>query len=219
MLNIEKLSPLDVPFGGYFNALRQSNRRLLFPGQHAPHPGIGITSDFCLDVGDGSIEPGSEVTHTGSMYSPNIQCKGRLYSFQEQSADSGYMDRWPQRENFKAKVKEVGEALNLTHQEISDTLGIGIDYLRSLLYRKNTRPEWDLAVKMSQVWHCDITEFIDNPGGEPPPGIDEKNYREGSPEDRVYLRAMGTDLSKLTPEQKRNAVDAWRAVVRGITGT
>jgi transcriptional regulator with XRE-family HTH domain len=129
------------------------------------------------------------------------------------------MDRWPQRENFKAKVKEVGEALGMTHQEISTSLGISLEYLRSLLYRKNTRPDWDLAVRMSQSWHCDVTEFIDNPGGEPPAGLDKKEFREGPEEDRVYLRAMGHDLAKLTPEQKRNAIEAWRAVVRGITGS
>ena len=218
MLEVKELSPLDGPIRRGFNPLRKSHRWLLFPGKNSPDPGIGVASDLGLDLSNGSVEPASKVAHEPSMYSTNIQCKGRHYSFLKHSADPEDMDRWPQRENFKAKVKEVGEALNLTHQEIADTLGIGIDYLRSLLYRKNTRPEWDLAVKMSQVWHCDITEFIDNPGGEPPPGIDEKDFREGSPEDRVYLRAMGSDLSKLTPEQKRNAIDAWRAVVRGITG-
>jgi len=129
------------------------------------------------------------------------------------------MDRWPQRDNLKAKVKEVGDALHLTHQQIAESLGISTEYLRSLLYRKNTRPDWDLAVRMSQNWNCDVTEFIDNPGGEPPQGIPKEKYRDGSPENRAYLRAMGNDLDKLTPEQRINALEAWRAVIRGITGT
>ena len=128
------------------------------------------------------------------------------------------MNLWPQRQFVRDRVLAYRKAHELSPDGFAEMLGIKASHLHGLLYDKRTRPTLEIIQKLASILDLSISDLADDPGGEPPPGISPEDFKSSTEEDRVFLRAMGSDLTRLTAEQKRNAFDAWKALVRGITG-
>jgi transcriptional regulator with XRE-family HTH domain len=123
------------------------------------------------------------------------------------------MDVWPQREQFRLRFDAWKKARQLTTAEASGTLQVTEGTLKALLYRKTYKPGLEILQRAAAVFGCSVSEFIDDPGASAG-GVDVAELR---PEDRAFMRAIGSDLTKLTPQQVENAKAAWKAIVKGMT--
>ena len=119
-------------------------------------------------------------------------------------------DVYPYRPNFKQAVKSLRTSRRIPLAEVANLLGLGLDTLHDYLYKKHSRPGRLPLQELARLTGRPMADFDDDPGA-PPPGATP----DSSEIDRFMLRAMGSDLSKLTEKQKQNAFEAWRAIVRG----
>jgi hypothetical protein len=95
--------------------------------------------------------------------------------------------------------------------------GIGIELSTFVTFYSGggkREPGKDTLKKLSAYYQVQLSELTDDPGA-PVAGVPQAQFAESSEEERVMMRAMGSDLSKLTPEQRRAAFEAWSAIVRG----
>lgn len=120
------------------------------------------------------------------------------------------MERWPQRKLFRDQVNAFRKANGLSRPEVAQRLGIDDGSLHSLMYDKSRGYSLDLLKRAAALFGCSLHEWIDDPGGAPP------EMAEASELDRFMARTMGSDISKMTPEQKMAAFEAWKAIARGF---
>ena len=171
------------------------------------------------ELADGLGERMLVLRHDSIVVSHTILSRGNAIENEWALRQIGDMNLWPQRSFARDKVLEYRKAKGLAPEQFAEMLGVRPSHLHGLLYDKRTHPTLEFIQKLASILSLSISELADDPGGDPPPGITPEDYRAASEEDRVYLRAMGSDLGRLTPDQKRNAVEAWKALVRGITGS
>lgn len=123
------------------------------------------------------------------------------------------MDIWPQRERFRELFDAWKKAEGLTTAEATSHLGVTEGTLKAILYRKTYKPGLEILQQAAGLFGCSITELVDDPGA----NVAGEDVSQMRPEDRAFLRAIGSDLSKLTPQQVENAKAAWKAIVKGMT--
>lgn len=111
--------------------------------------------------------------------------------------------RWNQ-EHFRQVCLDHMRDHDLTKAELAEQFGIKEGSLHQYMYNADKRPSLDVLQAVGRVTMRSITEFVDDPGAEGDTEII-----------RFLTRTMGTDLSRMSETQMRNAFEVWRATVRG----
>jgi len=146
----------------------------------------------------------SVVCYTTLSTPNNMATSCRLY-------ETWAMSNWPQRDNFKKLVLDYRKEHGLTPEEMAERLGLKPSGLHGLLYDKRTGcPKLETAQNAARVLGVKLSEIVDDPGSDIPGTNPESSEME-----RVMLRSMGHDITKLTEAQKMAAYNAWKAIVSG----
>lgn len=125
------------------------------------------------------------------------------------------MNVWPERGEFKRLVLEYRRKHGLARDAMAEILGLKESSLHCLLYDKRVRPSLDVVQKASEVFAVPIAVLASDPGGNVP-GLGEPAPAILDLRTKAELRAMGTDLTRLTEEQRAVAIRTWRAMVDGF---
>ena len=134
------------------------------------------------------------------------------------------VDKWPQRKKLKQLFKDYKKEHGLSKEEgdkaMSTLLGVTEDSLNSLLYDKRLRPSLPTIQKMSRVFHVSVSELMDDPGGEPLPGVDAEQWANVDEVDRLMARAVFADVTgdELTRAQKDALYKAYMDMKKTIMG-
>lgn len=208
---VEKLSP---PNG--------ATRRLLKPPGQRERRGGAMLKDLnnpllrdaaviCEPLTGPTLKAGIEVHK--DMVNPSFTMSsprdGLRDVYQVQTMD---MDRWPQRELFKIRLKGWRDRQGISMVQAAEALGVTYDTLRQYLYRADTKPSLAFIQRAVTVTGGSVSDYIDDPGNAP------EGTEDSDEMTRFMARAMGSDLAKLTPEQKQAAFEVWRATIRGFLG-
>lgn len=199
----------DPPLGGRFDLECKTPRAGRGSVQHF---GEMATADAqpLGQFGDSLREWVMMPRHVTSVVCDTIKSRGYEIDSMSLSTDAVGMLTWPQRPVFKAAVLAYRKAHNLTPEEMADALCVKPSYLHNLLYDKRVWPSLEIIQKSAEVLGLSITELTDDPGA------DIAGAPEGASEvDRFILKAMGSNLTKLTDVQKQAAHEAWSAIIRG----
>lgn len=173
-------------------------------------------ADALGQFGDGSLEGVVVSSHDSNVLHDTTESSPYSMDLLRLVAETPSMDKFPGRAKFRTAILAYRKKHGITPDQMADILNMKPSGLHGLLYDKRTGYSVETIQKACALMGASITEFIDDPGAPPPPGIDEEDFRLSSEEDRVYLRAMYSGLQTIpTPEQKRHAMDAWAAIVRG----
>lgn len=208
-MNLEKIDRTNLPPSGLLN----------LEGERSGGPGGSIQNfrkvgpahaKLGREVSDCLLEGVSVSCHATSVVCDTIKSRGYEIVPASGSYDAVVMTTWPQRTSIQAAVLAYRRKHGLNPERMADLLGVGHSYLHNLLYDKRVWPSLDIAQKLSEILGLRLGEVVDDPGASV----------EGAPEgasevDRFMLKAMGSDLTKLTDTQKQAAMEAWRAIIRG----
>lgn len=211
-----QLPPFDYAVGLTLNTEGEGVRRLRISTQDRMEVRV-IRIQFTREgrnIGDSS----PEISHAESMGIDPIECKPLPHVIFYQGPHPDEMDIWAHRTAFIEAVKAHRKVSGLKLGEIAPLIGLKESTLKDYLYRNDAKPSLEVLQAASTLFGCSLLEFVDDPGGQPPGGVADDVFRYGTEEDRVFLRAMGSNIQGLTPEQKRNAMEACLAVLRGIRG-
>lgn len=127
------------------------------------------------------------------------------------------VDKWPERAAFRLRVEGFRDREGMTNESVAPLLGTTSGTLHAWLYGKGPRPRLESLVKAAEVLGCDLAEFY--PTGELPAGLSGEAMEEATEEDRVYLRALASDLRRMNEAKKRVAIEAWTSLVRVLRRT
>jgi len=122
------------------------------------------------------------------------------------------MDMWPQREKFKETVKAFQKATGLSQEEVADAMGVARSSLRFWMYQRRRRPSFEVLKAAAGALGCSVMEFVDDPGGPAPPGVDQAAWTGASERDRVIAQSMFSDITSedLSEEDKDLLYAAWK---------
>lgn len=125
-------------------------------------------------------------------------------------------DIWPQRVIFRKRLREYQLASGWTQEQVAEVLGVELSHLRNSIYRSEKKLGLEPLQRAAGLFGCSVTEFLDDPGGTPPAGVQAADFAAMSEEDRLLVRMMVEDLSRIDPGKRRSAFDAWNSLMRTI---
>ena len=217
-VGLKKLRPLDQAVGGVFDAFGQ----LVFRPPDSIEEVVEVPRR-CPD-GLGKVVDVESSGEKAILESHERECNSETLPAQAQISHCGLLPQrnnaamsWPQVGIFKIRLKEYQGRTGRTQVQVADDLGTTYGTLRFWL--SGTRPpNRENLHRAATVFGCSITDFIDDPGADVP-GYGEGEGKDLSVEEKADLRAMGTDLSRLSPEQRPIVIRTWRALVDGFLKT
>lgn len=125
------------------------------------------------------------------------------------------LDKWPERSAFRRRSEEFRDREGITIDELAPKLGTTPGTLKMWIYGKGARPRLEALFKAARVFGCDLAEFYPDEG--PADAATANGIVEASgEEDRVYLRALASDLRRMNETEKRGAFEAWSSLVRAL---
>lgn len=205
-----KIGTRDLSIRRVFDGDSQFRTGLDGTPENRMHMGVVIPQlrNQCSNVGDFL----SEIVHPKSMGFIPVFGKLNPDGIQSLDVDPYVMvkEANPYQANFKQAVKDLRLSRGITLKDVAGLLGLDLDTLHDYLYKPHSRPGRDPLKKLCALTGRPMSHFDDDPGA-PPEGATE----DSSEMDRFMLRVMGSDLSKLTDSQKQNALEVWRAIIRG----
>ena len=207
----------DLAVGGGFDALGEG-RRTRSPLLEDPEKPRPIDPDLCGKVRDGGRETVRQAhDRNDGAFSATLPAFSNVV-FLATSPTLGDMDDvFPTRPKLQAHVLAFREHFQITPIDLALKLKRSPSGLKSILYDKTRPVGLDFIQNWSKLSGHSILEYIDDPAS-PIPGVDPVKFRESSEQERVMLRTMAEDLSIMSPQARRSALEAWSAIVRGLTG-
>jgi len=111
--------------------------------------------------------------------------------------------RWPQQGRFCERVKQFCIDNNLLTPRgaiklpvVAELFNLGEHTLKQFLqYKSRGRPHLDTLTHIAGVLGCSVSEFVDDPG-EPPPGMQKKQWAKLSEQERVFASTMYADITR-----------------------
>jgi transcriptional regulator with XRE-family HTH domain len=105
--------------------------------------------------------------------------------------------RWPQQENFAARVKEFCKKNGLMTKRgavkmdaAADLFDLNEDTLRQLLQDSTRkRPYIDTLINIASILGCSVTEFLDAPT-DPPPGMSLEKWTALTARERMLASSL-----------------------------
>jgi transcriptional regulator with XRE-family HTH domain len=126
------------------------------------------------------------------------------------------MDIWPQRENFRARLKAYQEKTGKSQMEAAADLQVARSSLRFWLYQLKRKPSFEVLRRAAKLFGCSVTEFVDDPAGAAKvPGVSQDAWAALPERDKVIASAMFADITAedLTEEDKDMLFGAWKEEV------
>lgn len=113
-----------------------------------------------------------------------------------------------QQPSLKKAIRDYQKRSGKTQAQVAEELGTSLGVLRQWLNNKTRRPELASLQRISALTGVSVTEFIDDPA-QPgtSPALGEM--------DRMFVRLVETDVTKLTDRQKLSLYESWSAILRG----
>lgn len=185
---LEELGPTDPPTSGRLDALSEGDGGGVVPGDDPIEPAVARHAQLALELGDGDNQTVSKV-HGLNMLRQSVSVNPRTYSLEAHTDHPGGMDRWLKRQNFKDQVEAYRLNQGVTLDAVAKDLEISRSYLTALLYRNTTDPSEEFKAKAAEVFKCEITEFMDNPGASLP-GLGEGDLGQLSAAKRAVMNML-----------------------------
>jgi hypothetical protein len=189
-------------------------RGLLF--DHPVEPS-SVAPKLCRQGRNGFSQSVAEAHKDSVAFSATLSTTNDVVFLATSSHIGNMDDVFPQRTKLRDDILAYRREHGLTPDQMAIKLQRSPSSLKSILYDRTRLVGTDFIKIWAGISGRSITEYIDDPGTSVP-GVPQEAFADATEQERVMMRAMGSDLSRLTTEQRRAAFEAWSAIVRGISG-
>ncbi len=162
-----QLPALNRALGRLLNADSQLGGRPALASQNVMKSRIRKAPNLSHEVGNPAIEAGSEV------HDPIVNPLGVYATPKSDLSNEGGFSLtggmpsaapiWVPLARFRAALDAYQLKTGGTQQKVADDLGIGLAFLRNILYGQK-KPGLETITKASALFNVPITEFLDDPG-------------------------------------------------------